>query len=91
MRLHVWGAQHCPPTSMLGSFPHLLCPVLTLITYRPRVCCRIFWMCYIVFGDLSSPRSLTGVNDLVESSAGVGNLCFHPYLFLILRLYFLFI
>lgn len=84
MRLHVSGAQHCPPTSMLESFLLLLCPMLPLITYRPRVCCRIFWMCYEVLGDLSSPRSLTGFSDLVESSASVGSLCFHPYLFLIL-------
>lgn len=83
MRLHVQGAQRCPPTSVLGSFLLLLCPVLTLITYRPRVRCRIFWMCYAVWGDLFSPRSLTGRSDLVESSASAGSLCFRPYLFLI--------
>lgn len=82
MRLHVQGAQRCPPASVLGSFL-LLFPVLTPITYRPRVRCRIFRMCYAVWGDLFSPRSLTGRSDLVESSASVGSLCFRPYLFLI--------
>lgn len=90
MRLHVRGTQHCPPTSMLGSFLLHLCPVPTLITYRPRVCCRIFWMCSAVLGDLFSPRSLAGLSDLVESSASVGSLCSHPYSFLILLRHFLF-